>query len=343
MNHDEQYMKRALQLAALGEGNVSPNPLVGAVIVHNGKIIGEGYHRQWGKAHAEVNAVNSVCQRELLPESTIYVTLEPCSHFGKTPPCARLLISCGFKRVVVGTLDPFPAVSGKGVAMLREAGIDVTVGTLENECKLINRRFIKAHTTGIPWVLLKWAQSTDGFIASKQGKTTFSTTATLSLMHRERALCDAIVVGARTVITDDPALSTRFWSGRDPLRVVLDANLSAPHNRKVFSDGNPTLVINTKISNKTGSVEHVVLDNTSPLSWLKLLYNRGITSVMVEGGANVLQQLIYDDLWDEARIETSPTILGDGLKAPTINATIVTNEKHCENTVTILRNHVKKV
>ena len=246
MTVDEKYMRRALQLAQQGSGHTSPNPMVGAVVVHEGKIIGEGFHRCCGKAHAEVNAIAAVQDQSLLPESTIYVTLEPCSHYGKTPPCANLLISKGVKRVVVGVLDPFEKVSGRGVAMLRNAGIEVEVGVLEKECRDLNRRFFTAHTTGMPWVQLKWAQSSDGYLANEDGTMRFSTPLTLSLVHRERSMADAIVVGAGTVKIDNPSLTTRHWSGNSPLRVVLDRNLSIPSNCKLLNDGGKTLIYNEK-------------------------------------------------------------------------------------------------
>ena len=206
---DEKYMRRALQLARLGAGHTSPNPMVGAVIVGpDGTIIGEGWHRKCGEGHAEVNAVASVANASLLKDSTIYVTLEPCSHYGKTPPCARLIIERGIPRVVVGTLDPFPEVSGRGVKMLREAGVEVVVGVLEKECRELNSRFMTAHTTGRPWIQLKWAQTADGFIAlppdAGENPLHMSTPVTMCLMHRQRSLCDAIVVGAATARIDNP-------------------------------------------------------------------------------------------------------------------------------------------
>lgn len=213
MTIDEKYMQRALQLGRQGGGHASPNPMVGAVVVHDGVIIGEGFHRCCGQGHAEVNAIASVHDKSLLASSTIYVTLEPCSHYGKTPPCAKLLIDNQVPRVVVGTLDPFEKVSGRGVAMLREAGVEVVVGVLEEECLQLNKRFFIAHTTGKPWVLLKWAQSADGYMARHDGAVQFSTPLTQSLMHRERSMVDAIVVGAGTVAADNPSLTTRCWSG----------------------------------------------------------------------------------------------------------------------------------
>ena len=319
-------MRRALQLARQGGGHASPNPMVGAVVVHDGKIIGEGFHRCCSKGHAEVNAIASVLDHSLLPASTIYVTLEPCSHYGKTPPCAKLLIDKGIGHVVVGMLDPFEKVSGRGVAMLRNAGIEVVVGVLEKECRELNKRFVTAHTTGLPWVQLKWAQSADGFLANEDGTVRFSTPLTLSLMHRERSLADAIVVGAGTVKVDNPSLTTRHWSGNSPLRVVLDRNLSIPSDCKLLNDGGKTLVYNEKKDDVQGCVEWVKFNTTEPESWLRDLYSRGITSVMVEGGANVLQQLIVADIWKEIRIETAPQILGGGIEAPKVGIAAATRQ-----------------
>ena len=330
---DEKYMMRALQLARHGGGHTSPNPMVGAVVVHEGRITGEGFHRCCGQAHAEVNAIASVSDQSLLPQSTIYVTLEPCSHNGKTPPCAKLLIDKGIGRVVVGTLDPFEKVSGRGVAMLREAGIEVTVGVLERECRELNKRFFTAHTTGMPWALLKWAQSNDGFLADERGRVLFSTPLTKTLVHRERAMVDAIVVGANTVRIDNPSLTTRHWSGNSPLRVIMDQNLSLPSDSKVLTDGGNTLIYNNKKGCIEGCVEWAKLDTTQPETWLRDLYRRGITSVMVEGGANLLQQMIDARAWNEMRIEVSPSNLGKGIKAPAVNTATAQRQVIDGNTI----------
>ena len=297
-------MRRALQLARQGAPHTTPNPMVGAVVVCGDRIIGEGFHRRCGEAHAEVNAIAAVADRSLLPSSTLYVTLEPCSHQGRTPPCARLIIEMGIPRVVVGTLDPFERVSGRGVAMLREAGVQVEVGVLEAECRALNRRFLTAHTLRRPWVQLKWAQSADGFMAAPAGapRLRLSSPLTLCLMHRERAMADAIVVGAGTILADDPSLTPRVLDA-PLLRVVLDEHGRVPPTCRVLSDGGNTLVLK---------------GYHAPAQWLAQLYAQGITSVMVEGGPTVLTQLIDSGLWDEARIETAPFTVGQGLRAPTI-------------------------
>lgn len=338
---DGKYMRRALQLARLGAGHTSPNPMVGAVIVGpDGTIIGEGWHRQCGQDHAEVNAVASVKDDKLLKNSTIYVTLEPCSHYGKTPPCARLLIEKGIPRVVVGCLDPFKEVSGRGVEMLREAGIEVVVGMLEKECRELNRRFMTAHTSGRPWVQLKWAQTADGYIAlppeAGENPLHMSTPVTMRLMHRQRSLCDAIVVGAATARIDNPSLTTRYWPGKSPLRVVLSGNLSMGDNLNLLTDGLPTIVYNNTKNETLGAVEYVKMDTSTPHAWLEDLYSRGVTSVMVEGGTQVLQYLIDAGMWDEARIETSSRRVGQGVQAPIIDGPVTSREVIDGNTIILV-------
>ena len=280
MNIDETYMSRALQLAKNGFGRVSPNPMVGAVVVADGRIIGEGFHRQWGHAHAEVNAIASVAEadRRLLRQSTIYVTLEPCSHYGKTPPCSKLIIDTGIPRVVVGCLDPFKEVSGRGIKMLREAGVDVTTGVLERQCQWINRKFMTAHTHHRPYVTLKWAESADRFVDSdgSREKAVISSPTTMTLMHRERTGYDAIMVGANTVRRDNPSLLPRLWTGRKPLRVVMSHN---------------------------------------SCSDLADLYRRGVTSLLVEGGPSLHRAFLDSGIWDEARVERSDAIFGHGVES----------------------------
>lgn len=284
-------MRRALELAAHGLGNVSPNPMVGAVIVYKNTIIGEGYHRKCGEAHAEVNAIASVKpqDRPLLHDSTLFVTLEPCSHFGKTPPCADLIIKIGIPRVVVAMTDPFKEVSGRGIRKLRDAGIDVIVGMLEAEARQLNIRFITAHEQRRPFITLKWAQSADGFMDSKYTSPfRFSTPLSAMLMHRVRSLHDAILVGSQTFLNDKPQLSCRLWYGRSPKPFVVDRRgriIDAPERFTILRDC-PTV--------------HDIA---------RRIYDSGCTSVLVEGGATLLNSFIAADLWDIARIETSPHLL----------------------------------
>lgn len=308
-------MRRALQLAANGRGTTSPNPMVGAVIVCDGHIIGEGWHRAFGGPHAEVNAVASVSDRSLLRRSVMYVTLEPCSHYGKTPPCASLILECGIPRVVVGSLDPNEKVSGRGVAMLRDGGVDVTVGVLDEQCKALNAKFMTAHTRHRPYVLLKWAMSTDGYIDCKRNPRDpapkFSTALTAQAMHRIRTDYDAILVGSETVINDDPRLDVRFWPGRNPVKVVLDRRGRVPSDSALFASGK-VLMFSSVVRDEISSAE-IVLSNADadPAFILDELFNRGLISVMVEGGSTVLDSFLSSGLWDEARIEISPVVLGD--------------------------------
>lgn len=316
-------MERALALARLGEGFTSPNPMVGAVIVARGRIIGEGYHRRCGGPHAEVWAVRSVSDsdRQLLPESTIYVTLEPCSHYGKTPPCARLLVDEGIRRVVVGCGDPNPRVSGRGVAMLREAGAEVVVGVMEEECRALNRRFMVAQTMHRPYVMLKWAMSADGFLDRRRDPeepaAAFSTPLSLQLMHRQRSLFDAILVGAQTVMADNPSLTVRGVSGRSPRPVVVDRRGQASASAKVFSSRECIYVSSVGRSDLPEWVTCLrIAEDAGPHEVVMALKELGVTSVMVEGGARILRSFIESGIWDDARVEVSPDALGDSGVAP---------------------------
>ena len=302
-------MMRALQLARNGEGRVSPNPMVGAVIVHDGRIIGEGFHAFYGGPHAEVNAIRSVKEkdRHLLKEAIIYVTLEPCSHYGKTPPCANLIVETGIPEVVIGSLDPNPLVAGKGVKILQEAGIKVENGILEEECRELNRKFMKAQVSDFPYIILKWAQSSDGFMASmdKEGHPVpekFSSSLSTVWMHRERAGVDAIMVGRNTEKIDHPLLSVREWGGDSPKKYVADNNL--------------------------------------PLqSFLREMRKDGVTSLIVEGGPTLLRSFIQQGLYDEIRVETSPKVLGHGLKSPAMPQDIRLQKQNTvrENIVEVFR------
>lgn len=305
MNIKEKYMRRALELAARGMGHVSPNPMVGAVIVHDDRIIGEGYHRQWGGPHAEVNAINSVsaADRPLLRESSIYVTLEPCSHYGKTPPCAKLLIDNKIPHIIIGASDPFVKVAGRGIEMLRQAGADVEVGVLANESRSLNASFFTAHTLGSPFVTLKWACSADGFmdclrIASRPAAR-FSTPASTALVHRLRSLHDAIITSAATVNADDPMLTVRAWHGRSPRPVVID--------RRGLLSPSAAILSHDPIIYREGALSEILAD---------LYTSHGITSVMVEAGPTLLNGFLEADLWDVIRVETAPFRLGDEGAAP---------------------------
>lgn len=323
--NDERYMRRCLQLAAMGRGLVSPNPMVGAVIVCGGRIIGEGYHRCCGGPHAEVNAICSVADPTLLPQSTIYVSLEPCAHYGKTPPCSELIIASRIPRVVVGCVDPFASVAGRGIALLRQAGIEVMVGVLERECLRLNQAFITAQTQHRPYVILKWAQSADGYIDSThradESPALISTPVTRAWVHQLRTQTDAIWIGTRTAIQDDPSLTPRCWGGRTPLRIVSDRTLRLPRSLQLFSDGLKTCVLTEcRGRQDEGPVSYlqVPFGPGSLLPTLEKLADRKIESVLVEGGRELLESFIREGCWDEVRIEIAPSSLLTGVAAPVL-------------------------
>lgn len=324
MNDDIKYMYRCLQLARIGDGYVAPNPMVGAVIVHNNKIIGEGYHRRYGEAHAEPNAINSVKDPALLKESTLYVNLEPCSHYGKTPPCAGLIITTGIPRVVIGTMDPNPKVAGKGISMLREAGIDVVTGILEEECYRLNKRFFIWQQENRPYVLLKWAQSRDGYIDKNRNETTtgpvvISNQLTKQLTHKYRSQNQSIMVSTNTAVLDNPNLSVRRWSGKNPVRIVLDRTGRIPADYKLLDQSVRTLVFTEVNHEQTFSkLEYIRIDFSGEVvhQVLNKLVERNIHSVLVEGGSKLLGSFIASGKWDEAHVEVSPVELKKGVPAP---------------------------
>lgn len=321
MTDNEKYMRRCIQLAKNGMKNAQPNPMVGAVIVCNGRIIGEGYHQRCGEGHAEVNAIASVHDPNLLNQSTIYVSLEPCAHYGKTPPCADLIISKGIPRVVVGCMDPFAKVNGLGIKKLRDAGIDVEVGVLEEECQELNKRFMTFHALHRPFVTLKWAQSADGFIGKTGERTLISNALAQTLSHKRRAEHQAIMVGRITALTDNPRLDVRRWVGNNPLRVVMDRHLTLPTTLHLFDGTTPTIVFTeVDAAYQTKGVEYVRIDFTTDIipQMLSHLHARGIQSLLVEGGARLLQSFIDTGMWDEAYVETGTTPLHEGVPAPTL-------------------------
>ena len=316
------FMQRALDLAERGKGAVRPNPLVGCVLVHEGKIIGEGYHEQYGGPHAEVNAIASVTDPKLLAAATAYVSLEPCSHWGKTPPCANLLVEKGIKSVVVATLDPNPLVAGKGVKLLEEAGISVQVGLLEQEAKWQNRRFFCQQEKHRPYLILKWAQTQDGFIARENFDSKWiSSSQSRQLVHQWRAAEQAILVGKNTALHDNPRLNVRDWTGSDPIRVVLDSKLELPADLHLFDQQIPTLCYNLLKSEKLTNLEWVQLPQLSPEALLADLHARQIQSVLIEGGSQTLTQFLAAGLWDEARVFTAPILFEHGIAAPKLTQT----------------------
>lgn len=325
-------MQRCLQLAKLGAGHVAPNPMVGAVLVYQGRIIGEGYHRQYGFAHAEVNCVNSVKEEDkpLIPASTIYVSLEPCAHHGKTPPCANLIVAQGIKEVVIGCVDTFSKVSGKGIEILKSAGIQVRTGILEKECRELNSRFFTFHEQKRPYIILKWAQSPAGYMAPADGKPVrISNAFTDRLVHRWRSEEMSILVGTNTALMDNPRLNNRLWTGKDPVRLVIDRTLKIPRNYHLWNGSIPTLFF-TEI--KDEQKETVQVDFQQPLlpQLMQHLHERSIQSVLVEGGANILQQFITAGLWDEARVIIGTTQFSSGLPAPVLQNALLTNETDLE-------------
>lgn len=318
------WMSRALQLAAMAEGCTAPNPMVGAVVVHNGIIIGEGYHLEAGTPHAEVHAINAVRDRNLLPESTIYVSLEPCSHQGRTPPCADLIINSGIRRVVIGTTDSNPQVSGKGIARLRQAGVDVITGVLEAECRWLNRRFFTWHEKKRPYVILKWARSADGFIdlIRKPGDAVepnwITGHAERVLVHRWRATEDAILAGGGTVRTDNPSLTVRYWSGKNPKRIIVSRTANLDPRSAVFDGTAETVLFTCNELARFPGTKTIILNGGSGYieEVLIILYSMGVQSLFVEGGAFIIMSFLGSGMWDEARRFTGALTFGNGVPDP---------------------------
>lgn len=323
--HPEEYMRRAIALASMGLGSTSPNPLVGCVLVKEGKIIGEGYHQQYGQAHAEVNAVQSVKDPAQIPGATAYVTLEPCTFHGNTPPCTDLLIKHQVGKVIIGTLDPHKRVNGTGVQRLRDHGIEVETGLLEKEYRDLNRRFFTYYEEQRPYIILKWAQTSDGFIARNNFDSKWISNAqSRQLVHKWRSEEDAILVGKNTAHYDNPSLTVREWKGQHPTRVLVDLNLDLKEEGNLWNKEAPTLIFNALLSKSEGDHEWIKIDRVNyefPL--LEELHQRRITSLIVEGGAKTLQGFIDKDLWDEARIFQSEQAFGEGIAAPKIDGNLI--------------------
>lgn len=335
-------MQRALELATLGRGQVSPNPMVGCVIVHDGRIIGEGWHQRYGEAHAERNAVFSVRPDDtyLLPESTAYVTLEPCSHYGKQPPCADLLIEKRIGRVVCCNDDPNPLVAGQGFAKLRAAGIDVETGILAEQGRELNARFFTYIEQKRPYVILKWAETSDGFIAGEDGRPVkISGDLSHRLVHRWRSEEDAIMVGTNTARTDNPRLNVRLVPGRNPTRIVIDKQLQLAKELNLFDNSQPTLGYNFIRTETVGQTSYIQLRADKPFlpQLLGDLRQRNIQSVIVEGGTRLLQSFLETGFWDEMRVFRSPRMLGNGVKAPAVRGKLVSRERVGEDELTFYR------
>ncbi|WP_452226517.1 bifunctional diaminohydroxyphosphoribosylaminopyrimidine deaminase/5-amino-6-(5-phosphoribosylamino)uracil reductase RibD [Lacinutrix cladophorae] len=327
MNIHETYIKRCIQIAKLGLGSTRPNPMVGAVIVHDNTIIGEGYTSAYGGSHAEVNAIHAVGNKSLLQEATLYVTLEPCSHFGKTPPCSDLIISHKIPNVVIGCIDDNPEVAGKGIKKLQDSGCHVTVGVLEKECKEHHKRFFTFHNKKRPYIILKWAETTNGFIAPKtksENKPVWITNKTSrQLVHKWRAEEQAILVGTNTVILDNPSLTVRDYTGQNPIRVVLDRNNLLSKEYAVFNN----------------DAETIIFKDYTAKDICKHLYKENINSIIIEGGSKTLQLFIDENLWDEARVFTGNILFKEGVKAPKLYGKLIATETIIKDTLKTFTNN----
>ncbi len=314
-------MQRALQLAAKGSGFTAPNPMVGAVLVHEDRIIGEGWHHKYGGNHAEINCLNNVANvdRELIPQSTMYVTLEPCAHYGQTPPCATRLVAEKVKKVVIANTDPFEKVQGRGIEILKAGGVEVATGLLDNEGAWLNRRFFCFHQNKRPYIILKWAQTVNGFLAPADGsRFQIAGPASMELVHKWRTEESAIMVGTNTARSDNPELTARLWQGKQPLRIVLDRTLTLPSTNKLFNDKAPTWVINEVIDKEENGVKFIKINfgNSLIANLLNELFKEKKLSLIIEGGTQLLNSFITAGLWDEAHIFTGPQSLGSGIASP---------------------------
>lgn len=346
MNNHEDYIARCIELAKNGFGTTYPNPMVGSVIVYNGEIIGEGWHQKAGEPHAEVNAIRSVKDPSLLNKATIYVSLEPCSHFGKTPPCCDLIIKNKIPNVVIGTVDSNIKVAGNGIKRLQEAGANVLVGILEKECYELNQRFFTFHEKKRPYIILKWAETQDGFIAplqkEEQKPVWITNINSRQLVHKWRTEEQAILVGTQTVIDDNPKLNARDWEGNNPVRVVIDQNHRIPKTAHVFDNQTKTIVFSNKKS--TPSLENTILEvidfqKNIAQQIADILFQHQIQSVIVEGGAQTLQTFIDANLWDEARVFIGNCTFEKGVKAPIMNTSPFKKEKIGTDELLIIRNY----
>ncbi len=340
LEQDILFMRRALELAKLGLGSVSPNPLVGCVVVADNRIIGEGWHKKFGGPHAEVNAIESVTDPSQLSQSTVYVNLEPCSHFGKTPPCADKLIQLGVKRVVISNRDTNPVVSGKGIEKLRAAGISITEEILEKEGRYLNRRFFATVEQGIPFVILKWAESADGFMAQEGNAPLWiSNVYSRQRVHQWRSEEDAILIGTRTAEVDNPRLSVRDWTGRNPTRIVIDRSLRLSEALHVFDRSQPTLCYNLNRNAEQTNLSYVKLNKESfILDLLHDLKQRNLGSVIIEGGAQTLNAFIAGGWWHEAKIFRAKKSLGSGIAAPVLRGNQIAEDELSGDRLTVVLN-----
>ncbi|WP_020532066.1 bifunctional diaminohydroxyphosphoribosylaminopyrimidine deaminase/5-amino-6-(5-phosphoribosylamino)uracil reductase RibD [Flexithrix dorotheae] len=340
MEEIEKYMQRAISLAELGRGNVSPNPMVGCVIVHQGEIIGEGFHRQYGEAHAEVNAINNVKKTDLLKEATLFVSLEPCSHYGKTPPCADLIVSHKIPRVFICNTDPNPLVAGRGIKKLKDAGIEVVTGILEEMGKMLNKGFFTSILKHRPYIILKWAETGDGFVARENFDSKWiSNTYSRKLVHKWRAEEDAILVGTNTAKYDNPRLNVRDWTGKNPVRIVIDKSLKLDKGLNLFNQQQQTFCYNLMKSEVSENLEFVQLDKNNFIQNLVSDLNaKNLQSVIIEGGSQTLNAFIESNLWDEARVFKSKTQFGKGIPAPRLQGYLEKTENCREDLLFYYKN-----
>jgi len=341
MTPDELLMQRCFDLALLGVGSVSPNPRVGCVIVKEGEVIGEGWHKKYGEAHAEVNAVDSVSDKNQLKGSTVYINLEPCSHFGKTPPCADLLIQHGIKKVVISNSDTNPLVGGEGIKKLIAAGIDVITGVLEKQGREINKRFFVYHEKQRPYIILKWAQTADGFIAHNNYDSRWiSNELSRQQVHKWRSEEDSVLVGTKTAAHDNPNLTVRDWSGRNPVRLVIDRFLRLSDNLNLFDKSVPTVCFNLLKHEEFSNLKLVRLDEENFIAQLLTwLHKEKIQSIMVEGGSQTLSFFIDSGNWDEARIFTSPRSFYKGINGPVFQGDLILKQQISTDTLQVFLNH----
>jgi diaminohydroxyphosphoribosylaminopyrimidine deaminase/5-amino-6-(5-phosphoribosylamino)uracil reductase len=345
-NNDIKFMRRCLDLAGKAEGSTYPNPLVGAVIVHNDVIIGEGYHMKAGDPHAEANAINAVENRELLKEAVLFVSLEPCSHFGRTPPCTDLILSNGIRKVVIGTTDTREKVAGRGIMALQNAGCKVVTEVLGEDCRWINRRFFTFNEKKRPYIILKWAQSADGYLDHEREKVTEHKAAWITgrpervLVHKWRAEEQAILAGAGTVRADDPQLNVRYWAGDDPLRLILSSSGTLRKNSAVFRTNGTNIVFTYNEDANLENALKVKLDKNrnSASQVVEYLYNIGIQSLLIEGGAVVLNHFISEGKWDEARIFTGKEPFRTGIKAPVVSGRVMANMSFSSSNLEVIMN-----
>lgn len=337
---EEFYIRRCIELAQKAIGNTYPNPLVGSVIVHNDKIIGEGYHHKAGENHAEINAINSVEDKSLIPESTIYVSLEPCAHFGKTPPCALKIVELGFKKVVIGAMDSHDKVNGKGKKIIQDAGIEVVSGVLEKECIELNKRFFTYHEKRRPFIILKWAESGDRFMDKDFKPTQISNELTKQFVHQLRSNEHSILIGTMTALRDNPSLTTREIVGRNPVRILIDIDLKVPKDFNVYSNEAETLVFNSVKEGDEGNIKFIKTSRENFIeNMLKTLYELQIQSIIVEGGSLVLQQFIDAGLWDETIIiKNKNLVLENGTKAPRFSKTSIDTRDFRDNVIEFHKN-----